>query len=42
MHSIAMLRLTIFDAALIYLTWMEWPEQKDEKRSHSAPIFLVL
>jgi uncharacterized membrane protein len=40
-HSIAMLLLTIFDAALICLTWMEWREQKAEKRSHSAPPFLV-
>jgi uncharacterized membrane protein len=36
-----MLLLSIFDAALIYLTWMEWRKQKDEKRSHSAPLFLV-
>ena len=40
-HSIAMLLHSIFDAALIYLTWMEWREQNAEKRSHSAPIFLV-
>lgn len=27
-HSIAMLLLTIFDAGLIYLTWVEWREQE--------------
>jgi uncharacterized membrane protein len=27
-HSIAMLLLTIFDVVLIYLTWMEWRDQK--------------
>jgi uncharacterized membrane protein len=27
-HSISMLVLTIFDVALIYLTWLEWREQK--------------
>ena len=27
-HSIALLILTVFDLLLIYLTWMEWGEQK--------------
>jgi uncharacterized membrane protein len=27
-HAAAMLILTIFDVVLIYLTWMEWREQK--------------
>lgn len=40
-HSIAMLLLRIFDFAIIYLTWMEWREQRAEKRSHSGPLFLV-
>jgi len=26
-HSMAMLLLTVFDVALIYLTWLEWHEQ---------------
>ncbi|HTS06331.1 MAG TPA: DUF2127 domain-containing protein [Methylococcaceae bacterium] len=26
-HSMAMLLLTVFDVALIYLTWLEWQEQ---------------
>jgi uncharacterized membrane protein len=30
-HSIAMLLLTIFDGAIIYLTWMEWREQKAQR-----------
>jgi len=40
-HSIAMLPLTIFDAAIIYLTWVEWREQKAQKQSQLASLFLV-
>jgi uncharacterized membrane protein len=40
-HSIAMLLLTIFDVAIIYLTWMEWREQKAEKQSQLSPLFSV-
>jgi uncharacterized membrane protein len=30
-HSIVLLLLTVFDVAIIYLTWMEWREQKTER-----------
>jgi uncharacterized membrane protein len=40
-HSIAMLLLTIFDVAIIYLTWMEWREREAEKQSQLAQSFLV-
>ena len=30
-HSIVLLVLTIFDVAIIYLTWMEWREQEAER-----------
>jgi uncharacterized membrane protein len=30
-HSIVLLLLTIFDIAIIYLTWMEWREQETER-----------
>jgi len=40
-HSIAMLPLTIFDVAIIYLKWMEWREQKAQKQSQLASLFLV-
>ena len=40
-HSIAMLLLTIFDVAIICLTWKEWREQKAEKQSQLSPLFLV-
>jgi uncharacterized membrane protein len=40
-HSIALLLLTSFDAVIIYLTWMEWREQKAQKRVQVAPLFLA-
>ena len=33
-HSIALLLLTIFDVALIYLTWMEWRQQRISRPCH--------
>jgi uncharacterized membrane protein len=40
-HSITMLLLTIFDLAIIYLTWMEWRERKAEKQPQLPPQFLA-
>lgn len=39
--SITMLLLTIFDVAIIYLTWMEWRQRKAEKQSQLSPPFSV-
>ncbi|MGC1686839.1 MAG: DUF2127 domain-containing protein [Candidatus Acidiferrales bacterium] len=36
-HSIVLLFLTIFDVALIYLTWMEWREQEAERAKGNSP-----
>jgi uncharacterized membrane protein len=33
-HSITLLLLTIFDVVLIYLTWLEWREQKTLRADH--------
>ncbi len=40
-HSMALLLLTIFDVAIIYLTWMEWREQKAERESQLTPSLMV-